>query len=99
MTEIIPKTLEETKKHNFAMKEKSAWQELDTEAMNGIIQKINREDDEIDWDKFTYNNAYDYNYYKKKFPKFDDEVIEILVRTSGKTLHDVFKKVEKNISD
>ena len=106
MSEIISKSSEHLEKtdnsisqFNDDMREKAIWHDLDDTEMNNVINKINTQSgDDIDWSKLTYNNAFDFDYYKKKFPRFDDEIIEILVKTSGKSLHDVFEKVEKNIS-
>ena len=99
MSEIISKSSKHLEELNKKMKEQAVWNDLDDNNFNMILDKINSKNDNIDWSKLTYNNAFDFDYYKKKFPRFDDDIIEILVKTSNKSLHDVFEKVEKkNIS-
>jgi hypothetical protein len=99
MSEIISKSSKHLEELNKTMKEQAVWNDLDDNNFNTILDKINSKNDNIDWSKLTYNNAFDFDYYKKKFPRFDDDIIEILVKTSGKSLHHVFEKVEKkNIS-
>jgi hypothetical protein len=57
--------------------------------MNNFIEYS--DDNNIEWEKFNYGDIFDYNYYKSRFPKFDDEIIEILVKCSEKKIYNDLK--------
>ena len=64
--------------------------------VNDLLEKFITYSDygNIEWDRFNYE-IFDYNYYKKRFPKFDDDIIEILVKCSTKKIYDDTNVYEK----
>lgn len=76
-------------RENEEAREKAEWFDIDTFMIDNLVSQFTRYSDEndIEWEKFDYN-TYDYDYYKKKFPLFDDDVIDILVKCSKKKAGD-----------
>ena len=64
---------------------KAEWVTMDENAVNKFMDNFIEysDDNNIEWDRFNYE-VFDYDYYKNKFPKFDDDVIDILVKCSEK---------------
>lgn len=69
--------------------EESEWKEHNDKEFeylsNLLTNKVKRDD--IDWSKLDFN-IYNKEFYKKKHPKFSDEVCEILADCSKKKAHD-----------
>lgn len=78
LVEVETKIVEETEWREHNEKE---FQYLS----NLLTNKVKRDD--IDWSKLDFN-IYNKEFYKKKHPKFSDEVCEILADCSKKKAHD-----------
>lgn len=67
--------------------------------VNELLEKfiVYSDDGGIEWDRFNYE-IFDYSFYKTRFPKFDDDIIDILVKCSKTKLYDdtnIFQKPKK----
>ena len=73
--------------------EKAEWVTMDEDDINNFMNNFIEysDDNNIEWEKFNYGDIFDYNYYKSRFPKFDDEIIEILVKCSEKKIYNDLK--------
>lgn len=85
------KTSENDEKLNKLIEEASSqaeWVTMDEEQINNFMENFIEysDDNNIEWDRFNYE-VFDYDYYKSKFPKFDDEIIDILVKCSEKKIY------------
>ena len=74
---------------------KAEWVTMGEDEINNFMNNFIEysDDNDIEWDRFNYE-VFDYNYYKSKFPKFDDEVIDILVKCSEKKIYNDNKTEE-----
>ena len=88
------------KKINEEAKAKSKWGDMDELVLENMINQFTAysDDNGIEWDKFDYSGDYDEEYYRKKFPLFDDNTIAILVKCSKSKVEDhripSMKKIE-----
>lgn len=75
---------------------KAEWVTMSEDQINDFMFNFIEFSDEnnVEWDKFTYE-VFDYDYYKEKFPKFDDSIIDILVKCSEKKIYKDDKVAEK----
>ena len=79
----------EYKKINDEARDNAKWTFDEVVVENLVNQFVTYSDDNnIDWKRFDYSGDFDYDYYKKRFPQFDDEVINILVKCSKKKVED-----------
>lgn len=78
--------------------EKVEWVTMDEDDINNFMDNFIEysDDNGIEWEKFNYE-VFDYNYYKSRFPKFDDEIIEILVKCSEKKIYNDLKDEKPSI--
>lgn len=76
-------------RENEEAREKAEWVDMDNMIIENLVNQFTTysDDNDIEWNKFDYN-TYDYEYYKNKFPLFDDNVIDILVKCSKKKAED-----------
>jgi hypothetical protein len=70
-------------------REKVQFVNMTDDDVENLMDKFIEYSDEgnIEWDRFNYE-IFDYNYYKKRFPKFDDDIIDILVKCSKTKMYD-----------
>ena len=61
---------------------------------NCTLDDIVEEENKIDLTKFISKEFYDYEYFKKRFDKFDDSILELLVELSKEKVI-VHKKPQK----
>lgn len=75
--------------------EKVEWVTMDEDDINNFMDNFIEysDDNGIEWEKFNYE-VFDYNYYKSRFPKFDDEIIEILVKCSEKKIYNDIQEMK-----
>jgi vacuolar-type H+-ATPase subunit I/STV1 len=75
--------------------EKVEWVTMDEDDINNFMDNFIEysDDNGIEWEKFNYE-VFDYNYYKSRFPKFDDEIIEILVKCSEKKIYNDIQEIK-----
>ena len=87
--QLIKKRQRELDEINKDAKEKSLWVNMDDDAIQDIVNSFSEYSDEmnIDWEKFDFRE-FDADYYKKRFPKFTDDIIDILVRCSNSKIYD-----------
>ena len=80
---------DEYDKINKEARDKSLWLNTDDNTITDIIDSFTEYSDEMDinWEKFDYR-TFDADYYRKRFPKFDEKIIDILVRCSNSKLYD-----------
>jgi hypothetical protein len=76
--------------------EKAEWVTMDEDDINNFMNNFIEysDDNGIEWEKFNYGDLFDYNYYKSRFPKFDDEIIEILVKCSEKKIYNDISEIK-----
>jgi hypothetical protein len=90
------------KKANEEAREKSEWGNIDEMVIENMVQQFTAfsDDNGLEWEKFDYSGDYNEKYYKDKFPLFDDDTIDILVKCSKTKAEDnripTMKKVEGN---
>jgi len=84
----LMKNIEEGKKN-------AEWVTMDEDQINSFMNNFIEYSDEngIEWEKFDYE-VFGYSYYKERFPKFDDEIIDILVKCSEKKIYNDNKPEE-----
>jgi len=77
---------------------KAEWVTMDEGEVNKFMDNFIEysDDNNIEWDRFNYE-VFDYDYYKNKFPKFDDDVIDILVKCSEKKIYNDKPNQKKDI--
>ncbi len=75
---------------------KAEFVNMTEDDVNNLLDKFITfsDNDNIEWDRFNYE-IFDYSFYKKRFPKFDDAIIDILVKCSNKKLYDDVNIYEK----
>ena len=85
----INKRQRELDEINKEAKEKSIWINCDEDTIKDIVDSFSEYSDEtnIEWNKFDFRE-FDEDYYRKRFPKFNDEIIDILVRCSNSKIYD-----------
>lgn len=69
------------KQETHSMEDEGTWTPCENLDMFMGNQGIDL--DKTDWDALDYANKRDYDWYKKKFPGFPDEILEILVKCDG----------------
>ena len=76
-------------RENEEAREKAEWVDMDNMIIENLVNQFTTysDDNDIEWNKFDYN-TYDHEYYKNKFPLFDDNIINILVKCSKKKAED-----------
>lgn len=76
--------------------QKAEWVSMDEDDINNFMDNFIEysDDNGIEWEKFNYE-VFDYNYYKSRFPKFTDDIIEILVKCSEKKIYNDVKTDNK----
>ena len=72
--------------------EKVEWVTMDEDDINNFMDNFIEysDDNGIEWEKFNYE-VFDYNYYKSRFPKFDDEII---VKCSEKKIYNDIQEMK-----
>ena len=68
--------------------EKIEFISMDIDQINSFLDSFIEYCDEnnIEWERFDYT-VYDYTYYKKLFPKFEDEIINLMVKCNEKKIY------------
>ena len=76
---------------NQKCRENSPW--IPVNDMENFMENFVSYSDEnnVEWEKFSYE-VYDEEYYREKFPNFDEAVIQILAKCSQKKYHDELEK-------
>ena len=76
---------------NQRCKEMATW--IPVNDMENFLENFVTYSDEnnVEWEKFSYE-IYDENYYREKFPNFDESVIQILAKCSLSKYHDELEK-------
>ena len=93
------KTSEHDEKLNKLIKDassKAEWVTMDEQQINDFMENFIEysDDNNIEWERFNYE-VFDYDFYKSRFPKFDDEIIEILIKCSEKKIYNDVKTENK----
>jgi hypothetical protein len=72
--------------------DKAEWVTMEEHEINDFMENFIEFSDEnnIEWEKFNYE-VFGYSYYKSRFPKFSDDVIDILVKCSEKKIYNDIK--------
>lgn len=78
------------KKANEEAREKSKWGNIDEMIIENMVQQFTAfsDDEGLQWEKFDYSGDYDAEFYRRKFPLFDDATIDILVKCSKTKVED-----------
>ena len=76
---------------NQRCREMATW--IPVSDMENFLENFVTYSDEnnVEWEKFSYE-IYDENYYREKFPNFDESVIQILAKCSLSKYHDELEK-------
>lgn len=93
------KEFEHDEKVNKLIEEASAqaeWVTMSEDEINDFMEHFIEysDDNNIEWDRFNYE-VFGYDYYKSRFPKFDDDIIEILIKCSEKKIYNDVKPQNK----
>ena len=79
---------------NKKAKNKAKWCEVSDEFLNNIISSMKGEaKDNLNQNKLDFSGS-NKDYYKKKFPKFDDETINILCAIDKKNQEKINVSIE-----
>ena len=79
---------------NEKARDKAKWCEVSDEFLNNIIQNLKGDyKDNLNQDKLDFSGS-NKDYYKKKFPKFDDETINILCAIDKKNQEKINVSIE-----
>ena len=72
--------------------DKAEWVTMEEQEINDFMENFIEFSDEnnIEWEKFNYE-VFGYSYYKSRFPKFSDDIIDILVKCSEKKIYNDIK--------
>lgn len=83
---------EEIKKIIKEASDKVEWVTMEEDEINDFMENFIEFSDEnnIEWEKFNYE-VFGYSYYKSRFPKFSDDIIDILVKCSEKKIYNDIK--------